>query len=119
MTIFQFLLIVAVCASAFLATRFMPGDRSLAIKRLLTLLFVAAAILAIIFPNTLTAIAHFLGIGRGTDLLLYLFMIAALLYAVSTVRAQARRDARTTELARAVALMEARLIEQRAEPPRD
>ena len=112
MTIFQFLLIIGVALAAILAIRFLPGERSLALKRILALLFVIAAILAIVFPNALTSIARFFGIGRGADLLLYVFIVAALLFAVATVRAKARSDARVTELARAVALMEARQREQ-------
>lgn len=117
----QLLLIVGVAIAAIFAIRLLRGDRSLAVKRIVALLFALAAILAIIFPEVLTAIAHFFGIGRGTDLLLYVFVIAALLFAVATVRAKARTDARVTELARAVALMEARLTEptRRDESPTD
>lgn len=111
MTIFQLLLILAVILAAVLAIRFLPGDRSLAVKRILALLFVVAAVLAIIFPAALTEVANFFGIGRGADLLLYVFIIVCMLFAVSVVRAKARSDARVTELARAVALMEARLSE--------
>ncbi|MGI8392688.1 DUF2304 domain-containing protein [Leucobacter sp. W1038] len=109
MTIFQFILIFGVAFAAILAIRFLPGDGSLAVKRILAMLFVVAAILAIVFPAALTTIANLLGIGRGTDLLLYVFIIACMLFAVSVVRAKARSDARVTDLARAVALMEARL----------
>lgn len=114
MTLFQLLLIAAVVIAAALAVRFLPGERSLALKRIFAILFVAAAVLAILFPNALTAIAHFFGIGRGTDLLLYVFIVAMLTFAVATVRAKARSDARVTSLARAVALMEARILEDRA-----
>lgn len=114
----QFLLILGVAVAAILAVRFLPGDRSLAVKRIIALLFALAAILAIVFPTVLTSVANFFGIGRGADLLLYVFIIAALLFAVATVRAKARTDARVTELARAVALMEARLAET-ARRPRD
>ena len=113
MTIFQFLLIVGIAAAALLAVRFLPGDRSLALKRIFALLFAVAAILAIIFPQALTFIANFFGIGRGTDLLLYVFIIAALTFGVAVMRAKARSDSRVTELARAVALMEARLADGR------
>lgn len=112
MSIFQFLLIAAVVLAAALAVKFLPGERSLALKRIFAILFVVVAVLAIIFPNALTAIAHFFGIGRGTDLLLYIFIVMTLLFSVATVRAKARSDARVSELARAVALMEARLTEE-------
>lgn len=121
MMLIQFLLIAGVMVAAFLAVRFLPGDRSLAMKRIFALLFALAAILAIIFPDALTVIANLFGVGRGVDFLLYLFVIAALLFAAATVRAKARTDARVTELARAVALMEARLTEpaHRDESPTD
>lgn len=112
MTAFQFLLIVGIVAAAVLAIRFLRGERSLAIKRILALLAALAAILAILFPATLTMVANFFGIGRGADLLLYVSIIGALLFAVATVRAKARSDARVTQLARAMALMEARLLER-------
>lgn len=111
MIVFQFLLIIGVAIVAILAVRFLPGDRSLALKRIIAILFVIAAILAIIFPGLLTAVANFFGIGRGADLLLYVFIIASLIFAVATIRAKARSDARVTQLARAMALMEARVAE--------
>ena len=113
MTLFQLLLIAIVVIAASLAVRFLPGERSLALKRIFAILFVAAAIVAIVFPGVLTAVANFFGIGRGTDLLLYLFIVAMLVFAVTVVRAKARSDARVTDLARAVALMEARIREDR------
>ena len=116
MTVFQFLLILGIVLAAMLALRFVRGERSLALKRILALLAALAAILAILFPTILTTIANFFGIGRGADLLLYVSIIGGLLFAVATIRAKARSDARVTQLARSVALMEARLVEQRRYP---
>lgn len=112
MTFFQFLLIAVVIIAGAMAVRVLPGERSLALKRIFALLFVAAAVVAILLPGLLSRIAHVLGIGRGTDLLLYAFIVAMLVFAVTVVRAKARSDARVTDLARAVALMEARISEQ-------
>ena len=112
MSIFQLILIAAIVIAAALAVKFLPGERSLALKRIFALLFVAAAVLAILFPSVLTIVASFFGIGRGTDLLLYLFIVAMLIFAVATIRAKARSDARVTNLARSVALLEARLTER-------
>lgn len=107
MTFFQILLIAVVIVAALLAVRALPGEKSLAVKRLIAFLFVLAAIAAILFPQLLSNIANFLGIGRGTDLLLYSFVLVALLYAAMSARSKARSDARVTELARQVALIEA------------
>ena len=112
MSIFQLILIAAIVIAAALAVKFLPGERSLALKRIFAILFVAAAVLAILFPSMLTVVASFFGIGRGTDLLLYLFIVAMLIFAVATIRAKARSDARVTNLARSVALLEARLTER-------
>ncbi|QIM15864.1 DUF2304 domain-containing protein [Leucobacter insecticola] len=113
MSIFQLLLIAAVIIAASIAVRYLPGERSLALKRIFAISFVLIAVLAILFPGVLTYIAGFFGIGRGTDLLLYVFIVMTLLFAVATVRAKARSDARVTDLARAVALMEARIREDK------
>lgn len=112
MTIFQVFLIIIVAVAAVFALRLIAGDKSLAIKRIAMIAFSFGALIAIAFPELLTRVANFFGIGRGVDLLLYLFIIATLLYAIASARSQARKDARLTELARAVALMEARLREQ-------
>lgn len=108
MQLIQFLLIAGVLIAVVLAARFLPGDRSLAIKRIVAIVFAACAVLAILFPQVLTRVASFFGVGRGTDLLLYFFVLMTLWFAVATIRAKARSDARVTDLARAVALMEAR-----------
>ncbi|WP_336660597.1 DUF2304 domain-containing protein [Leucobacter sp. USHLN153] len=119
MTLFQVLLVAVVIAAASIAVRFLPGERSLALKRIFAIIFVLAAVVAIVFPGLLTSVANFFGIGRGTDLLLYLFIVAMLVFAVAVVRAKARSDARVTELARAVALMEARIHEEQAARDRE
>ena len=112
MTIFQFLLIFGVVIAVLLALRFLPGEGSLALKRLLAMFFATGAVLSIVFPDALTVLANLFGVGRGVDFLLYLFIIAGLLFAAATIRAKARSDNRVTQLARAVALMEARMREQ-------
>lgn len=114
MTFFQLFLILGILTAAVLTLRFLRGERSLAVKRILALAAALAAIIAILFPDLLTTIAHFFGVGRGADFLLYVSVIGVILFAVATVRAKARSDARVTQLARAVALMEARLLDQRS-----
>lgn len=109
MTFLQILLILIILSVATLSSRFLPGEKSLALKRMLALLFVAVAVVAILFPGIITHVAHFFGVGRGTDFLLYLFIMTFLLFAAAVIRAKARSDARVTNLARQVALLEARL----------
>lgn len=115
MTLFQIFLILGVVAAILLSSRFLPGDGSLAMKRLAALLFAILAVLAIVFPAGLSVIAQWVGVGRGTDLLLYVSVLAMLAFAVATVRGRAKSDVRVTQLAREVALLNARLDEQSEE----
>jgi len=108
----QLLLIAGVVIIGALLMRRTGADSHLAIRRMLSGLFILAAILSILFPQWLSWVANLVGVGRGTDLLLYLFIVALIAFAVAVVRAKARTDARVTDLARAVALMEARIREQ-------
>lgn len=115
MIIFQFLLILGVVIAVLLTLRFLPGDRSLALKRIFALTFALGAVLSIIFPDALTVIANFFGVGRGVDFLLYVFIIAGLFFAAAMIRSKARSDKRVTQLARALALLESELTEN--QPP--
>ena len=52
--------------------------RSRLAYRLLAIFFFLAAVGVVLFPDTTTAIARFFGVGRGTDLLLYLVIFAGI-----------------------------------------
>jgi hypothetical protein len=58
--------------------------------RLLAAAFFAAATSLIIFPESSTTIANFLGVGRGTDLLLYVGVFAGI-HAFLLLYARTRR----------------------------
>jgi hypothetical protein len=64
--------------------------RSQFFDRLIYLACALAGIVLVLFPNLSTVVANFLGIGRGADLLVYLFMIASLFYAAG-MRSRVRR----------------------------
>nr|WP_283774961.1 DUF2304 domain-containing protein [Brachybacterium equifaecis] len=83
------------------------GARQLAVRRLLIIAFALFAVLAVLFPSLLSRAANLLGVGRGTDLLLYATVIVLLgVIAVQEVRAK-NEEKRTTHLARRIALEEA------------
>src|ERR1700733_1640253 len=79
----QIILVVALLGVAFYLLRARETSRHLAIRRALVLLALVAGIVVVIAPGLLSIVAHLLGIGRGTDLLLYLFIVAALFYLVT------------------------------------
>lgn len=80
------------------------GARRLALRRIGSLLLVALAAVAIIFPEIPQAIAEIVGVGRGADLLLYGLVVA---FIGSILASRAERNtltAQITRLARAQAI---------------
>ncbi|MGC5629566.1 DUF2304 domain-containing protein [Georgenia sp. Z1344] len=105
--IIQILLLVAVVAFTVLLTRSTAGSRHQAIRRLGLLGFMALAAISVLFPSWVSSVARFVGVGRGTDLVLYILVVVFFGYVVVTARGHARRDRQTTILARRLAIREA------------
>jgi hypothetical protein len=78
--------------------------RTQAIRTLALVLFIAAAVIAVMFPEIVNDLAVSVGIGRGTDLLFYAFIIVFIGNALQTARKRSAQDARITQLARTLAL---------------
>jgi small membrane protein len=68
------------------------------------LMFVMAAVYAVLRPNDTTVVAHWLGVDRGTDLMLYALIIAFSFTTLSTYLRFKDLELRYARLARAVAL---------------
>lgn len=83
------------------------GARGIAIRRLTLVLVVVSAVIAVIFPSLTNAVASVLGVGRGTDLLLYGLIVVFLGFAVTSSAHNRRLDRQITDLARQIALTEA------------
>jgi hypothetical protein len=82
------------------------------------LLLWSVAAVVILFPNSTMGVAHFLGIGRGADLVLY---VGAMLIFYLIFRLFARleqMDRNMTKIVRTLALREAGLSESDSEPSR-
>ncbi|WP_194422087.1 DUF2304 domain-containing protein [Microbacterium abyssi] len=109
----QFLLIVAVVLLAAFMMRRTGADSHLAIRRILLGLFVFAAVLSILFPQWLTWVASLIGVGRGTDLLLYALVIMFLAFVYTQYRRNLALQREITLLARKTALLEATGREER------
>ena len=73
-----------------------------------TVLWTAAATV-IIYPKSTMIVAHFLGIGRGTDLVLYLSVILILYLLIKVYVRLEQVDREITQIVRAIALREANL----------
>jgi hypothetical protein len=102
--VFQIAAVVAVIIIAFFILRG-GGARHQAVRRILLVLFVLGAGVSVFFPQLLTALANLVGIGRGTDLLLYIMVIAFLGFAATTYRRTRQLESQITELSRRIALL--------------
>jgi hypothetical protein len=76
-------------------------------KKIALSLLAVAMVVAVLFPNTTNDVAHFLGIGRGADLLLYGLTISFIGYALNSYLHQQRDKDALFRLARKIALLEA------------
>jgi hypothetical protein len=119
----QAVLIVAVLVVGAQLVRSTAGDRHQAVRRLLLGLLGVLAVASILVPGAVTVVARALGVGRGTDLLLYGLVVAFLGALVSAYRRQRSLESRLTELTRRLALDEAEppaaARARRARDPRD
>lgn len=104
--VFQILAVAAVVVIAFFVLRG-GGARHQAVRRILLVLFVLGAAISVFFPQVLTWLANLVGIGRGTDLLLYILVIVFLGVAATTYRRFRQMETQITELSRRLALISA------------
>jgi small membrane protein len=100
--------LIAVFA-AFAVVVLLPGRgaRKLAVKRLALVALFGLAIVAVMFPQLTNAVAQAVGVGRGTDLLLYGLVIVFVGNAISTSLRFRHQEREVTQLARAAALRDA------------
>ena len=91
---------------------FSRGARTQAVRRLGLVAFAAFAVWSILFPTVWNSIAHLVGVGRGTDVVLYALVLAFLSFTLTSYMRFRELENRYTRLARRIALDE-------AAPPRD
>lgn len=121
MTGFLLIQILLICVAVVLSLLFVrrwdrAGTR--AWKRLAFLAFVAVNVVAVLWPSGVTWVAHRLGVGRGTDLVLYLLVVAVSFFALNTYLRFKALERKLTDLARSVALQEGlRINEHRLGEP--
>ncbi len=76
-------------------------------------IFAAAGIFFVWTPDTLTALANVLGIGRGADLIIYGLTLIVFLMTISMALQNRATNEKITALVRALAIQSARRPEQR------
>lgn len=106
-TAIQILLLVA---TAFLVIYFLGNRRKARAKagvKLGFVVFVFACIWAVLRPDDLTVVANWVGVDRGTDLLLYALVVAFMFTTMSSYIRFREQELRYARLARAIALKNA------------
>ena len=107
----QGLLITSIIALLVYLLRSRRSAQSRAWVKVGFLVFVLAGVYAVLRPNDTTVVAHWLGVDRGTDLMLYALIIAFSFTTLSTYLRFKDLELRYARLARAVALEGARAPE--------
>ena len=99
--------IALVLGSILLLVLYATFLRSTLRDRVLAILLFVAAVVAILFPAVTTRVANALGVGRGTDLLIYLFVLGAVFAFIVLNARIIRLEDHITELVRELALSRA------------
>ena len=107
----QLLLIGAVIALLIYLLRSRTTAKAKAWVKVGYVLFVVAAVYAILRPDDTTVLANWLGVDRGADLLTYALVIAFVFTTLSTYLRFKELEVRYAQLARAVALQNAQAPE--------
>lgn len=106
-TVIQLLLLLA---TASLVIYFLSNRRKARAKagvKLGFVVFVFACIWAVLRPDDLTIVANWVGVKRGTDLLLYAVVVAFMFTTLSSYVRFREQELRYARLARAIALKNA------------
>ena len=105
--IVQLVLVVAVLVVSLALMRGGSNARHLAVRRMLLMIFAVVAALSVFFPDALTRVAQFLGIGRGTDLVLYGAVVSLFVFMATTYQRFRHAENALTKLSRRIAIDEA------------
>lgn len=102
----RLLFVAMVVAVVSIVWRGRDSARGRAGKRVMLLGFMVVVVFAILFPETTTIAANWVGIGRGTDLVFYLTSFAVMFLAAAVYLKFKRLEDRLAKLASDQALRE-------------
>ena len=105
--IVQIALVLAALGAVVYFVRRAHNVRIRASKRIAFFVFIVVNIYAVLRPDHTTWVAQQIGIGRGTDLVVYLLVVAFVFGMLNTYLRQREISNHLTDLARAVALRDA------------
>jgi hypothetical protein len=102
--IIKVLLLAGLLCAAVFAYRGAPGALPLAIRRLALAGALGAAVVATLVPGLVTTVANLVGVGRGTDLVLYGLVVTSAFLWIGLYRRLHELEHRFVTLNRAIAL---------------
>ncbi|MFG2984184.1 DUF2304 domain-containing protein [Streptomyces sp. NPDC048258] len=102
----QLLLILGSVSMALMFIRTWGQAKNRAWKRIAFSVFVVVNVYAVLRPTDVTWVAHQLGVGRGTDLVLYVMVLAMGFLTLNTFLRFRSLEKKITDLARTVAINE-------------
>jgi hypothetical protein len=105
--IVQVVLVLVVIFFSLMLVRGGSNAKHMAVRRIMVMLFAISAVLSIFFPAILSQLARLVGVGRGTDLMLYGFIVSFLVYMSTTHQRFRQTETTLTKLSRRIALDEA------------
>ena len=105
--IIKLILIATLGLAAVMLIRGRRSALRLLMRRSLTLGAIGLGVLAVLFPDSTTRVAALVGVGRGTDLVLYALCVAFLFVTIALYLRLNEMHDRYVELARRLALHEA------------
>jgi hypothetical protein len=76
-------------------------------KKIALILLAFSMVIAVLFPEITNMTAHFVGVGRGADLLLYILTLAFISYVLNNYLYQQKDKDAIFRLARKVAVLDA------------
>lgn len=103
--IIKILLITAALGFGLLILRDRAAGPQLVLRRLAGLTIVTLGIVAVLWPLLTTRVANAIGVGRGTDLVLYVLVMVFAYTAVATSQRIARLEKTITLLVRELAIL--------------
>lgn len=114
--IVQVVLVLVVIFFSLMLVRGGSNAKHMAVRRIMVMLFAISAVLSIFFPTILSQLARLVGVGRGTDLMLYAFIVSFLVYMSTTHQRFRQTETTLTKLSRRIALDEAERPWERISP---
>jgi hypothetical protein len=105
--IIKILLLAALVVVGYFAVRGSRRALHRVVWRAFVVMALIAAVVSVVFPNSLSWVANKVGVGRGADLLLYMLTVAFMLVSVVLFRRLNELERKYVTLARRMAIRDA------------